>query len=132
MKRFDINFRKFGLNEWLGAGNVLIACICLICYGITPVGEFSAAPIVLFVSGVLFSLISIFLKFPYFDLIAFVLYTIAFFLFIESKAFYISAVFVGIDYKSFDVCFILNFIFGIMSVICSAAAALPFDKTKNN
>lgn len=125
------NLKKFNLNDWLSVGAAITAVVCLICYGITEVGEFNAATVILLALGMLFSIISISIKLPYADLAAFVFYTVAFFLFLESKVFYISAVFVGIDYKGFDASFIFNVIFGLINIILSVASSLPLAKEKN-
>lgn len=129
--KINFDLRKFDLNDWLGVGAVLTAVVCLICYGVMEVGEFNAATVVMLALGILLSIISILIKLPYADLVAFIFYTIAFFLLIGSKAFYISAVFVGIDYKAFDACFLANFIIGLVNVLLSVAAVLPLIKEKN-
>lgn len=59
------NLKKFNLNDWLSVGAAITAVVCLICYGITEVGEFNAATVILLALGMLFSIISISIKLPY-------------------------------------------------------------------
>lgn len=130
--RIEFKLKKFTVEDWLCAASAVLAVVCIILYGVMQVGEFGAGTVVLFAVGILFSLLSVFIKLPYADLAAFVCYTVAFFLFVESKAFYISAVFVGIDYKSFDACFLADFIIGLVVILLAVAASLPLTKQNSD
>lgn len=127
MKGLKNNVLSAFKARWTAAAAALACIVAAALYGVTSVGEFSAAAIVFSVFAAAVFLLYMFTGTAYTDVAGFVLTLVSLIFLITSKAFYISAVFVGIDYSGFDPVFTVMFVFMLLAVIAGFAAAVAPD-----